>query len=461
MEDSLNLLMYLLAMTKTYSSINEKNITKTTQLVIGNALVVPGPFMPMIRDGAIAIDGSRIVGVGATKDIQKKFSSFAFIDASSKIILPGLFNSHTHVAMGFFRGLGHGKTDMIESFLFPAEKNLTPELLEPLSYSYIFDGLRSGVTSFVDHYYFSQGIGAAFERFGVRGWIGETVADLGGAFPGRASWDRARNLIENSKFSSRIRHVVAPHAADTVSPALLTEIATWARDHKIPLHMHLSQTSGERRRVEKRDGKSPVETAAACGALGPQSLVVHLVSADKKDLSIIAQSKSTIGWCPASTVIYEHLADVKGFTEYEIPLAIGTDCAASDDSSDMLNELKIAGLLGRNAGAALAHLSPDHLLAMATTNPARVLGVIDDLGTLEAGKLADLVVLDIGLSSLPIDNPLANVIYSMGSRDVTHVMIDGNWVIWNRELAHVSHADTRAQYQQALDEIHKRVGVFP
>lgn len=420
--------------------------------------MIPGPFMPIIRDGAIVIEGQRILAVGDTAALRAKFSHIPFIDASHKIVMPGLFNSHTHVAMGFFRGLGHSKSEMIETFLFPAEKSLTPPLLEPLSYSYIWDGLKSGVTSFVDHYYFSHGIGRAFERLGVRGWLGETVADLGGAFPGYESWTRARELIEKSSFSSRIRHLVAPHATDTVSPKLLREIARWASDHQIPLHMHLSQTDGELRRVKQRDGKTPVETAAACGALGPQSLVVHLVSASPRDLEIIAQHRSTIGWCPASTVIYERLANVKGFIENQIPLALGTDCAASDDSADMLSELKVAGLLGRNAGAAMSGLSPDHLLAMATTNPAKVLGVDHELGTLKAGKLADLIVLDVGLSALPIDMPLANVLYSMGSRDVTHVMVDGSWVVWNREPVLVRQNDLREEYHTALTEIRQRVG---
>lgn len=446
-------------MTQPSLSFLENQPTKTSSVVIGHGTVIPGPFMPVIRDGAVAIEGARILAVGPTAEIRKRYPNLPFLDATSKVIMPGLINSHTHVALGFFRGLGHGKAEMIESFFFPAEKNLTPELLEPLSFSYIWDGLRAGVTSFVDHYYFSRGIGNAFERFGVRAWLGETVADLGGAFPGYESWQRARDLIETSSYSSRIRHVVAPHASDTVSPKLLTEIARWAQDHQIPLHMHLSQTDGERRRVQARDGKTPVETAAACGALGPQSLVVHLVSADARDLEIIARHRATIGWCPASTVIYERLADIKGFLSNEIPLAIGTDCAASDDNADILSEMKIAGIVGRSVGAPLTSLSPDHLLAMATTNPAHVLGVADSLGTLEAGKLADLIVLDVNLSSLPMVDPLANIIYSMGSRDVTHVMVDGHWVVWNRDLPHLSLTDLRVQYETAVSEVYKRVGL--
>lgn len=429
----------------------------TPKTIVGHATIIPGPFHKPLQDAAVVVEQNRIVWVGSTAEAQKRYPAHSFLDATGNVIIPGLFNTHTHVAMGFFRGLGHGQSDMIENFLFPAERNLTPELLEPLSYSYILDGLRAGVTSFVDHYYFSHGIGRAFDKMGVRAWLGETVADIGGAFPGVDSWRRAQDLMSAKDLSSRIRFVVAPHATDTVSPALLKEIASWANANNVPLHMHLAQTAGERARVEQRDGRSPVATAAACGALGPNSLVVHLTNVSDEDVALLAQSKSTIGWCPASTVIYDRLAPVQKFIANGIPLAIGTDCAASNDSADVLGELRTAGLFARHAGVPHYALSCDHLLAMATTQPAAVLGMQKELGTLEAGRLADFVILNIRLSALPIENPLANVIYSMGARDVTHVMIDGSWALWNRKLATADENELQQKYLQAVHEITRRV----
>ncbi len=429
------------------------------EFLIGHALVIAGPSLPPLHDGAILVRDEHIMATGPTSILKKQHAELPFFDASGFIVIPGLFNCHTHVAMGFFRGLGHGKSDMIESFLFPAEKSLTPELLEPLSYSYIFDGLRAGVTSFADHYYFSAGIGQAFERFGVRGWIGETVADLGGAFPHVSSWDRARRLIETSKFGPLIRHVVAPHATDTVSPALLKSCADYARAHGLPLHMHLSQTNGERERVIKRDGMSPVLAAQKAGALGPQTLAVHLTSASKEDLRIIKDSGTTIGYCPTSTIIYDRLAPIQQFYDLNIPLAIGTDCAASNDAADILSELKIAAIIARHHGISGASVNPESLLAMSTTIPAQVLGVSHKLGTLEAGKWADMVFMQTSLSSLPSDEPLANVIWSMGSRDVTHVMVNGRWRIWQRKLADISETDLQQAYQTSVREIRKRSGL--
>jgi 5-methylthioadenosine/S-adenosylhomocysteine deaminase len=430
---------------------------KHQEFIIGHATLIQGPFLETISNGAVHVRENRIVAVGPTATIKAKAPEAAFFDASSFIMIPGLFNAHTHVAMGFFRGLGHCKENMIETVLFPAEKSLSPDILQPLSYSYIYDGLRAGVTSFVDHYYFSFGVARAFETFGVRGWIGETVADLGGAFPGRESWNRAKELIESSSFGPLISHLIAPHAADTVSVELLKECADYARQNKIPLHMHLSQTPGERERVKNRDHLSPVAKAAKAGALSESSLVVHLTSADSDDLKIVKDSGATVGYCPTSTLFYDRLARIEEFYELGIPLAIGSDCAASNDSADILSELKIAELLARDHRVPNDHLSPDHLLAMATTIPAKVLGRQKDLGTIESGKLADLVLLKRSLISEPLDQPLANVIYSMGSRDVSHVMVNGNWALWNREIPDWDESQLLADYREAVNDIRGRI----
>ena len=443
--------------TRADSLEDETSPSTKSGFIIAHATIIQGAFLPVHEDAALAIQDGKIIDIGSSDTLRQRHSQFRLFDATGHIIIPGLFNAHTHVPMGFFRGLGHGKTNMIESFLFPAEKRLSAELLEPLSYSYILDGLRAGVTSFVDHYYFSHGVARAFETFGVRGWIGETVADLGGAFPGKDSWKRAKTLIEKSNFGDLIRHTVAPHAADTVSPTLLKECAEFAKANSLPLHMHLSQSQGELDRVKRRDGLTPVAAAFKAGALYERSLVVHLTSANDDDFSIIKNAGATMGYCPTSTILYDHLANIKLADELGIPMAIGTDCAASNDSADCLTELKIAGLLAKQQGVPQDHNSPDHLLAMVTTIPAKVLGVGHELGTLEPGKKADLIVLKAGLSALPNQNHLANIIYSMGSRDVKHVMVAGEWKLWNGKLENLNESQLREDYLEAVSEISARI----
>jgi 5-methylthioadenosine/S-adenosylhomocysteine deaminase len=431
---------------------------KSERIVLKHASVICGGGSEWIADASVAIEDSKIAFVGPQAQIPIEYHEWPSLDLTRHIISPGLINSHSHVVMGFFRGLGHGKTNMIESFLFPAEKSLTPELIAPLCYSYIVDGLKSGVTSFVDHYYFSEQIAAAFELLGVRAWIGETIADLGGAFPGEDSFDRARSLIETTQFSSRIRHTLAPHASDTVSTSLMKKIVDYAAQQKLPIHMHLAQTKGEFDRVMTREQKTPVRWAYDLGALTHNTLAVHLTNVTEQDISILEKSKATWGWCPSSTVIYDRLAQVSGLFEAEILPAIGTDCAASCDHSDVMSELRTAFLFAKDRGVSGEKLSCDKLLAMATTTPAKVLGVSSELGQIKAGMLADLVVHEVDVATKPIFDPLTNLIFSAGSRNVKHVMIDGHWRLWNRQLPHIDLNNLNAQHDAAVATIVKRTG---
>lgn len=424
----------------------------STELLFLPIQVIQSPGVSL-RSAGLYIKDGRIEDVGPADQVLGRHPGIPAINGRGYMAIPGLINAHTHAAMGFFRDLAHGKENMIETFMFPAEKGLNAEMVESLAFSYLIGGLRSGVTTFVDHYYFSEAVGRAIERLGMRGAIGETVGDLGGAFPDIKIWDRTRDMIERWPFSRRVRPVLCPHAADTVSEGLLTEMAAYGKANGLPLHMHLSQTRGERERVLKRAGASPVMVADRCGALHPESIVAHLVTPDAADLDRLAATRPTIAFCPASQVIYEFLAPIREFMERDIPLALGTDCAASNDTADVLSELRIAALFARDRGVDWELLKPPRLMAMVTTQPAKVLRWDHEIGTLEKGKAADVVFLRRDVEAEPIRDAETSLIFSMGNAAVRHVMIDGVWRLWNRDLVGVSERDLSAEYQWAIRQI--------
>jgi 5-methylthioadenosine/S-adenosylhomocysteine deaminase len=399
----------------------------------------------------IAIQDGCIVDIGYSHQTQPEQQLWPVIDGCGYWLIPGLVNSHTHAAMGFFRGLGHGRLNMIETYLFPAEKKLSAELIEPLSYSYLVGGLLSGTTSVFDHYYFVEGVGKALDRLGMRGWIGETVADLGGAFPGQSSWSRAVNHIQRWPHSSRIKPMLAPHAADTTSPELLKDVVSYAKNAKLPIHLHLSQTAGEKARVEKLRGVSPVSYAHRQGVLGPQTLAVHLTSVDDHDVNLLQSTGTSIGFCPASQMIFEKLAPIGKFTNANLNVVLGTDCAASNDTSDMLAEMRCTALLSRSQ----IELKPDQVFNMATANAGSFLS--SNIGTLNIGSAADFAVLKADLSTLPVEDPVSNLVYSWTSRSVNHVMVDGAWVVWDSKLVKVSEETLTNDYVAAVAEIKKRL----
>lgn len=402
--------------------------------------------------GCLTIKDGRIIERSTEPDPR-----YPVYDASEFLIFPGLVNAHTHCAMGFFRGLGHGRQDMIENFLFPAEKSLTPDLLENLSLSYIAAGIRCGVTMFSDHYYFVEGVGRAFERLGVRAIIGETVADLGGAFPGDASVQRMHSLLDKWSFSDRIAPSVAPHAADTVSRPLLTKLAQFAVQHNLHLHMHLAQTTGELERLITREAMSPVRYAQECGALTEKTLAVHLIACSDPDIDILKKQGVTAGICPVSEIVYEKLPAIQRLARTGIPVALGTDCAASNDGSDMLSEMRIYNLMLRDRGLKTTEFSFTDTLATATVNGSRLFGKPHVTGTLAKGSAADIVMMGASIDLQPLTDPLANLIYSANAGHVDHVMVEGNFVLRDRKLTMANESDIKHAYITAVDEIKSRL----
>ncbi len=418
--------------------------------------IILTPDHPPMRNAAIVVDQGKILAIGPTDSILERFPAVPITNTDDYVLVPGLFNAHTHAAMSFFRGLCHNTKNMIEDLFFPVESQLTPDLIEPLSYSYLICGLRSGVTCFADHYYFVDGVGRALKRLGLRGVIGETTADLGSAFPSLKTWNRARQQIENWPFDNdMIRPAIAPHAIDTVSAKLLNETAKFAKANNLPLHLHLSQTTGERDRVHKRHGMSPVQVAARAEILTDRTLAVHLVSADAEDLKLLAASGTTAGLCPASQIIYEKLAPIKQFADLKIKVALGTDCAASNDSADLLSELKLTALLYKEHLLDESTRRPEALLKLVTVNPAQTFGFDRIIGSLEPGKAADIVFLKRDITSEPMHDPFANLIFSLSSRHVRHVMVNGTWVLWNQMPTLVDEHDLMHEYSAAIQVIEK------
>ncbi len=435
------------------------------RVILHNLGVIHGEEYTFSPNWSLVIEQGRIVAMGPSSSIITDNKQEKTVDLNGMIVIPGLYNSHVHSPMSFFRGLGHHRSKkasdertMIEDFFFPVEKSLTAELIAPLSYSYLVDGLKAGVCCFGDAYFFADGMRKALNTLGLKGAVGEHHADLGGPLPaGWKLWKQSKKKIE-SWDDDRVRPVVYAHATDTVSRALLKDLSSFAKANQLPFHMHLSQSQGERARVLKREGMTPVAMAEKCGALGPRSLLVHLLSADTEDLRRIKDHGGVAGLCPTSEVIYEAAPPARAIMEAGIPIALGTDCAASCDGADILGEAKFFDLLLKMQGLDDYPNLPRQLIEMITRIPATLFG-FDDTGVIAVGKKADLVFFDFDISLEPMSEPLVNLFFSSSSRHVQHVMIDGEWVLFNRQLCRIDEAQLKAEYHCALQEIKKRTGL--
>ncbi|MGB0454080.1 MAG: amidohydrolase family protein [Bacteriovoracaceae bacterium] len=372
------------------------------------------------------------------------------IDASNFIILPGLINSHTHSPMNFLRGLVHGQKNMIENIFFKMESKLTAKLVKDLSYSYIISGIKSGTTSFVDHYYFSEEIGNCLKILGMRGFIGETLADLSGAFPSNKTLTKVKKEIDNWQLGETISPIICPHAIDTVSDQYAKEISDFLKSSGLPIHFHLSQTQSEWDYCHKEYGCSPTQKALKRGWLGDRSQAVHLLHVNDDDLKILKDSGTTITTCPSSQIIYEKLAPIERFYKNQIPLTLATDCAASNDQADLLQEAKILSLLLKDRGVDDDDLYQKVFFSM-TQNPSQVFD--SRIGSIKNNNFADLIFIEKNIINQPIKDIWSHIIFSLSNSDVLHSMINGKWVLWNREIQFLNEKDCMEQYLKAIKEL--------
>lgn len=388
-----------------------------------------------ISDAILLIENNKIYFAGEKKDfasacpieIQKKIQ---WHDGQGQWVTPGFINGHTHVAMSFMRDLAHNKKNMIESFFFPLEKKLTQEDIYHFSFPSLVAGLKSGVTSFVDHYYHIEGVEQALIEIGARGFVAETLADLGGAKPNRAKLDQyVRTEKWNANTNQLVHKILGPHAMDTVSEDYMREIAELSKKYQIPLHMHLSQTQNEFEYCMSKYNKTPVEVAYNCGALSEKTLAVHLISSTEKDHELLKQTSTYTGLCPTSQVLYEHIAPLKKFYQQNLPGVLGTDCAASHDSMDIMSELRALYLCSRHAGITIA---PQELLKTVWDHPATWLKC--KIGKLQAGYFADLIFFKRGLESEPCHDPYSHLVSTLSANQIQSVIINGKQVVDKRAI---------------------------
>ncbi len=405
--------------TKLLNSYKSSNQT----LVLQNVALLD--WKKSLRNYFLAIRDKKIVYVSEESPSKKVApKGTIFLDAKNFLLTPGFWNAHGHLGLSYLRSMGHGEKHMIEDLFFKTEVHLTESHVENLCLADILTGINSGTVGFVDHYYFHRATARAVDKFGLRGMIADTLLDLGGPFPGRKGLDSFKKSVENWDFSKRVIPVLGPHATNTTSIEYFKEIAAFARSHKLKIHFHLSQTKREFEDCKKQHGLTPIAYLHSHGILGPDCLVVHVIHLEENDYKILRDTGCTVGFCPSSQILFEKLAPIHKFIEYEIPFVIGTDDAASNDFADMHQETKLACLLARDRGASTGGIAQRFFKA-ATYEAPRFFGI--QSGVFEVGAAADFAVYLLDAESYPREFPYESFIFSMNATKHRATMIDGIW----------------------------------
>lgn len=429
----------------------------------GTVLTMAGPN---IDHGAVAIDGGRIVAVGKAADIAKKYSGKSTIKTSGAI-LPGFVNAHTHVPMTLFRGIADDLDlmDWLQHYIFPAEaKNVTADFVTWGTRLAAAEMIQSGTTTFADMYYFESDIARETKKAGLRGVLGETVIDF--PVPDNKTWPEAmayvRKYAKEWKGDSLITPAVAPHAPYTVSREHLIDVRKLATELGIPILIHVSETKNELADVGKKaDGMTPGAYLDSLGFLGKDVVAAHGVWLTADEIKTFAQRGTGVAHCPESNMMLASgIAPVVDMRKGGMNVGLGTDGpAGSNNNLDMVEEAASAARLQKIGKMDPKALSARDVLEMATIGGARVLGLSDKIGTIEEGKRADVIVIDLSQSrSQPVYSVESAIVYAASGSAVTATICDGKILMKDRHVRTVDVTAANAKAKEYRDRVLKSLG---
>jgi len=430
--------------------LNKEKIFKAKYIVQDSKTV--------IKNGCLIVNESTIGGVvlfdSLSEDQKRKID-----DLGDVIIVPGLVNAHSHVALNSVKGLGYGKASALYDVMWGIEPSLEAEDVFRLSKLGILDALRSGTTSINDHYFFSEAVVRACEEVGIRGFIGHTVMTEYGPWLGGEEVSLAKELVRNRNSYSEIIHpVVAPHATDTVDPKTLIDLKEFADSNDVPIHIHLSQTQREFDYIKEKYGLSPIKHAKNIGLLDKNLIAAHCNVVEEGDLEILSEADVYPVFCPTTHGVGGKLLDTNRLTSIGAYWGIGTDCPGGNDDFDMLEEMRMALVLDNSKGHASA-VTPKEIFNMATSENTKRMTKSRHKGTLEEGELADFIVVDIKNERMqPLFDVINNFVMSSTSSQVKSVFVNGEQIIDNYLFTKVDEEKILSEGLGVIDKLFERSG---
>ncbi len=414
-------------------------MTNADLLIKNGWVLTMDPQANSYPEGFVAIAGERIVAVGPAVEAAH-WRAEREIDARGGLVMPGLVNAHTHAAMTCFRGLADDLPLMtwLNEHIFPAEANLKAEHVHLGTLLACAEMLLSGTTCFCDMYLFEDAVAEAAHTAGIRAVVGEVLYDFPSPNYGpiEDGFRYTEMLIEKWRDDPLITIAVEPHSPYLCAPDLLKKAAELAGVNAIPLVIHLSETVNEVQTIQERYGRSPVQHLADLGVLAPNLLACHCVALDAADMELLATNDVKVVHNPESNMkLASGIAPVPELLTRGICVALGTDGCASNNDLDMLSEMDTAAKLHKVATLDPTAVKAEAVLRMATIDGARALGLDDRIGSLEIGKQADLIVIDIRQPHLtPFYHPASHLVYAARGGDVTTTIVGGRVLVADRRL---------------------------
>jgi len=424
-------------------ALSAQNAPRDVDLIVtGGTVVTVDAAGRVIENGAVAIDGADIAAVDTAAAIAKQFRARETIDASGQIVLPGLINTHTHAPMVLYRGLADDLPLMewLNNYIFPAEsKTVSPEFVRAGTRLAALEMIESGTTTFADMYYFEEEIARETRSAGLRGVLGQTVIQfpVADAKTPADALARAEAFINEFKGDPLITPAVAPHAIYTTSDDTLQAARTLADRYGKPLIIHLSETKTEFDEAVQKRKKTPTAALYDLGVLQGWTLAAHAVWLDPADFGLLRAAGTGIAHCPSSNMMLASgIAPVLKMLKAGIPVGLGTDgVAGSNNDHDMMEEMDLAAKLQKVSSGDPTALPAEQAFAMATIMGAQAMGMSKLIGSLDAGKRADIISIRLDeANAQPMYNVYSQLVYSLKSSNVSDVMVNGRAIVRNRRM---------------------------
>ena len=445
-------------------SCSQASRQQVSLVVTGGDVVTMDASRRVLSPGAVAVNGRDIVAVGTPEEIARQFAASETIEAAGHVVLPGLVNTHTHAPMVMYRGLADDLAlmDWLQKFIFPAEaKTVSPEMVRVGTRLAALEMIQSGTTTFADMYYFEEEIARATKAAGLRGVLGETII----GFPVADAQTPADALKRTEAFMREfagddlITAVPAPHSPYTVDEPTLRAIRELADRYKVPILIHLAETEDEVNIIREKHGMSPTAWLDSLGFLRPDVVAAHCVWLTDDDIAIMKRAGAAVSHNPESNMkLASGVAPVPKYLAAGITVGLGTDGAASNNDLDMFGAMRQTAFLHKLASRDPRAVPATAVLEMATIGGARALGLDKRVGSLEAGKRADLIVVAMnGARQTPMYNPVSHLVYVARGDDVRTTVVNGKVLMRDRQMRTLDErvvlADARALAKKVREAV--------
>ena len=433
-------LLLLVLLVAAVQSGAARGVTTVSLVVAGGTVVTVDATRRVIPRGAVAIDGTRIVAVGTAADIAGRYQGRVVIDATGQVVMPGLINTHTHAPMVMYRGLADDLAlmDWLQKYIFPAEaKTVTPAFVRAGTRLAALEMIQSGTTTYADMYYFEEEIAAVTKAAGLRGVLGQTVIQfpVADAKTPAEALARAAAFIAKYKRDDLIVPAVAPHALYTLDRATLLATRDLAIKEGVPLLIHLAETEDEVKVAKERGAASATAYLEGIGFFtGARTLAAHGVWVSSEDIATLVRRGVGVSHNPESNMkLASGSAPVVAYVNAGTALGLGTDGAASNNDLDMFEAMRQASFLAKHVSKDPRAVSAATALEMATLGGARALGMQDQIGSLEVGKRADLLVVRMNRArQTPMYDPVSHLVYTTRGDDVDTTIVNGKVLMRGR-----------------------------